>query len=108
MPDPNLVAMRVIEGQVLSEEERSFLTPTLLAQLAIGGHLQLTDNERQIIPAALLANLALCCDLQLTRAERDRLPENLLAQLVIGGKTNVEYEELSRFSIAVQAIIAQV
>ena len=74
MPDPNVIAMRAIEGQALTDVERSSLTPALLAQLSIGGYLSLTDSERQLLPATLLANLALCSDLVLTRAERDRLP----------------------------------
>ncbi len=108
MPNPSLIAMRVLEGETLSDEERSWLTPALLAQLAIGGYLSLTDHERQTLPASLLANLAIGSHIQLTRPERDRLPENRLAQLVIGGKTDIEADELERFSEAVRTIIEQV
>ncbi|MDG2129182.1 MAG: hypothetical protein P8K08_14385 [Fuerstiella sp.] len=108
MPNPSLIAMRVLDGETLSDEERSWLTPGLLAQLAIGGYLSLTDHERQTLPASLLANLAIGSHISLTRLERDRLPENLLAQLVIGGKVEVEAGELDRFSDAVRKIVEQV
>jgi hypothetical protein len=51
--------------------------------------------------------LALCSNLELSRSERDRLPVNLLAQLVIGGKAQIEADELDRFSVAVRTIIEQ-
>ena len=107
MSDPNVIAMKVLEGETLSEQDRSMLTPALLAQLAIGGFLTLTDHERQQLPATLLANLALCSGLELSRTERDRLPVNLLAQLIIGGKTKADPDELERFSGAVRTIIDQ-
>jgi len=82
------MATKAINGAQLTAAERAALTPSLLVNLAIGGHIVLTEAERERIPAPLLAQLAIGGYIELTTKEIEELPKSLRTQLEIGGYAN--------------------
>jgi hypothetical protein len=73
MANAGLIAMKAIQGGILTPEERKELTPALLATLVIGGNIELTAAERPAMPNSLLASLAIGKNIHLSAEELNRL-----------------------------------
>jgi hypothetical protein len=89
----------------LDETERSMLSPQLLAQLAIGGHITLTPSDRRRLPKTTLALLATGGFIELTRYERDSFNQHTLALLAISGRTTLQATEFIRLSPDLQSVV---
>jgi hypothetical protein len=89
----------------LDETERSMLSPPLLAQLAIGGHIALTPCDRRRMPKTTLALLAIGGFIELTRYERDSFNPQTLALLAVSGLTTLHPAELNRLSTDLQSVV---
>jgi beta-lactamase class A len=77
MRNPALIAIKAVNGEKLTAQERQDLTPALLAQLAAGDILSLTRQERDRLSPALLGQLAIGRSVELEADELKRLPEGL-------------------------------
>lgn len=95
MPTVDLLA-KAISGRRLSESERLQLTPPLLAQLAVGGYLELHPTDRRRMPRTVLAHLAICGCIELTRTERDTLNPQTLAILGASRDAKLHDAEIGR------------
>jgi len=89
----------------IDENERSLLSPTLLAQLALDVHIMLTPSDRRRMPKATLALLAIGGFIELARYERDSFTPHTLALLAAGGFTRLQPTELNRLSTDLQSVV---
>src|SRR3954462_12190663 len=89
----------------LDENERSMISPQLLAQLAIGGHITLTPSDRRRLPKTTLALLATGGFIELTRYERDSFNQHTLVLLAVSGRTTLQATEFIRLSPDLQSIV---
>jgi hypothetical protein len=81
------------------------LSPPLLAQLAIGGHITLTPADRRRLPKTTLSLLATGGYIELARYERDSLNPHTLAILAVTGLTTLQPNELKRLSADLQSAV---
>ncbi len=99
----NLLSKAISLG--LDENERSMVSPQLLAQLAIGGHITLTPSDRRRLPKTILALLATGGFIELTRYERDSFNQHTLALLAVSGRTTLQATEFIRLSPDLQSLV---
>jgi hypothetical protein len=99
----NLLSKAISLG--LDENERSMVSPQLLAQLAIGGHITLTPSDRRRLPKTILALLATGGFIELTRYERDSFNQHTLALLAVSGRTTLQPTEFIRLSPDLQSLV---
>jgi hypothetical protein len=99
----NLLSKAISLG--LDDAERSMLSPQLLAQLAIGGHIILTPADRRRLPKTTLALLATGGFIELTRYERDSFNQHTLAVLAVSGRTTLQATEFVRLSPDLQSLV---
>jgi hypothetical protein len=88
----------------LSEIERGKLSPTMLAQLAVGGHITLSPADRRRLPRTTLALLAIGGFIELTRYERDSFNSQTLALLAASGRVILQPSEFARLPSDLQAV----
>src|SRR4051812_40326435 len=89
----------------IDENERSLLSPTLLAQLAVGGHIMLTPTDRRRMPKATLALLAIGGFIELARYERDSFTPHTLVMLALHGRAELMESELVRLSADLRTVV---
>jgi len=104
MPTVNLLA-KAIAGRGLTESERLQLTPPLLAQLAVGGYLDLWVTDRRRMSKIMLAHLAICGCIELTRTERNSLNPQTLAILTATRKTRLHTSEFGRMPLQLRRVV---
>jgi hypothetical protein len=103
---PSEIALLAVTGEKISDEERGRLSPSMLALLAVGGHLELKQIERYRLPISTLFALAAARMITLSRRERDRLSASRLAQLVVGGQVLIGPEEFKRLPRPMRAFVS--
>jgi hypothetical protein len=84
------------------------VSPQLLAQLAIGGHITLTPSDRRRLPKTTLALLATGGFIELTRYERDSFNQHTLALLAVSGRTTLQATEFVRLSPDLQSVVKRI
>jgi hypothetical protein len=91
--------MKAINGGQLTVAERAALTPPLLGNLVIGGHIVLTETERDRIPPLQLVQLAIGGYIVLTDKEIQQLPDSLRTRLEVGGYINANMGSVAASSV---------
>src|SRR4051812_23786540 len=105
MPTSTSILLSKAISLDLDEIERSMVSPQLLAQLAIGGHITLTPSDRRRMPKTILALLATGGFIELTRYERDSFNQHTLALLAVSGRTTLQATEFVRLSPDLQSLV---
>jgi hypothetical protein len=105
MPTSTSILLAKAISHGLDDEERSLLSPQLLAQLAIGGHITLSPTDRRRLPKTTLAILATGGFIELTRYERDSFNQHTLALLAVSGRTTLQATEILRLSPDLQSVV---
>ena len=104
MPTVELLS-KALGGNGLTEMERLQLSPPLLAQLAIGGHIHLWRTDRRRMSKSLLGHLAMCGCIELARTERDSLSPQTLAILATSRNLGLSDSEVGRLPCRIRKVI---